>query len=125
LQARPDHSFKRRSKTGSLAAPEVTAVALGVVFIILLASTGVHPVAGVTAVAAMLTPLTIRPDLLALSLLMGWELRILISPISGIHLLLAGRNNFPISRVWRRNALPVAGGYLVCSGWPVLLGRFT
>lgn len=106
------------------AAPEVTAVVLGLAFIILLASTGVHPVAGVTAVAAMLTPLGIRPDLLALSLLMGWGLGILISPISGIHLLLAGRYNFPIRRVWRWNALPVAGGYLACCGWLVLFARF-
>lgn len=108
-----------------LATHEVTAVTLGVAFIILLASTGVHPVAGVTAVAAILTPLGIRPDLLALSLLMGWGLGILISPISGIHLLLAGRYSFPISRVWRWNALPVAGGYLACCGWLMLVARFT
>ena len=105
-------------------ASEVTAVALGLAFIILLASTGIHPVAGATAVAAMLNPLPIRPDLLAMSLLMGWGLGVLISPISGIHLLLAGRYSFPIGRVWRWNALPVAGGYLACCGWLALFGRF-
>jgi len=98
--------------------------ALGLAMIILLASGGIHPIVGITAVGSVLGHIGIRPDLLALSFLMGWGLGVIISPISGTNLLLAGRYNVPVARVWRGNAAFISSAYLLCCGWLFLFDFF-
>jgi hypothetical protein len=98
--------------------------ALGLAMITLLASAGIHPIVGITAVGSVLAHIGIRPDLLALSFLMGWGLGVIISPISGTNLLLAGRYQIPVARVWRGNAVFVGSAYLICCGWLLLFDFF-
>ncbi len=93
------------------------AAAVGLAVILLLAAAGIHPIAGITAVGAVLSHAGLPPDLLALSFLMGWGLGVIISPISGSNLLLAGRYGVAQGRVWRWHTPFVAGAYLLCCGW--------
>lgn len=98
--------------------------AIGLAMIILLASAGIHPIVGITAVGSVLAHIGIRPDLLALSFLMGWGLGVIISPISGTNLLLAGRYQISASHVWRGNTAFVSSAYLLCCGWLFLFDFF-
>ena len=97
---------------------------LGLGIIVLLAAAGIHPIVGITAVGAFLGHIGLPPDLLALSFLMGWALGIIISPISGTNLLLAGRYRIPLGRVWHWHTAYVLCAYLLCCGWLWVVARF-
>lgn len=99
------------------------AASIGLAVIVTLATVGIHPIVGITAVGAVLGHVGIRPDLLALSFLMGWGLGVIVSPISGTNLLLAGRYGIPLGRIWRYNLAFVPGACLACCGWLYLFDR--
>jgi hypothetical protein len=99
-----------------IASSEPLAASLGLAVIVVLAGVGIHPIVGITAAGAVLGQIGIRPELLALSFLMGWGLGVIISPISGTNLLLAGRYGIPLSRIWRANMPFVLLAFLLCSG---------
>lgn len=100
-----------------LASSGALAASIGLAVIVALAGVGIHPIVGITAVGAVLGHVGIRPELLALSFLMGWGLGVIISPISGTNLLLAGRYGFPLGRIWRYNTPFVTLAGLLCCGW--------
>lgn len=100
------------------------AAALGLGVILLMAAIGIHPIVGITAVASILSHIVIRPDLLALSFLMGWGLGVSICPISGINLLLAGRYQIPLGRVWSWHGGFVFCAYLICCIWLFIIDHF-
>lgn len=100
------------------------AVSLGLAVIVALAGVGIHPIVGITAVSSVLSHAGIPSDLLALSYLMGWGLGVIISPNSGINLLLASRYYIPISRLWRMNLGFVACAYMLCCGWLFVFSCF-
>jgi hypothetical protein len=92
-------------------------VMVGLAAIMAASSIGIHPVVGITVVAGVLTTTDLPPDLLAMSFLMSWGLGVLINPISGIHLFLAGRYAFDGRNAWSWNLQFAAVGYLVCCAW--------
>lgn len=101
------------------------AASIGLAIIVTLAGVGIHPIVGITAVGTVLGHVGIRPDLLALSFLMGWGLGVIISPISGTNLLLTGRYGIPLGRVWRHNIAFVSGACLLCCVWLYLFDRLS
>lgn len=92
-------------------------VAAGLAVIMAASAVGIHPVVGITIVAGVLTTADISVNLLAMSFLMSWGLGVLINPISGIHLFLAGRYAFDGRNAWRWNLRFAAGGYVICCAW--------
>ena len=77
---------------------------MGLGGIIVLAAAGIHPIVSIMVVGAILSHVDISQTLLSLSFLMGWGLGVIICPISGTNLLLAGRYGISLGRVWRWHA---------------------
>ncbi len=92
-------------------------VMAGLAAIMAASSVGIHPVVGITVVAGILATADLPPNLLAMSFLMSWGLGVLINPISGLHLFLAGRYAFAGRNAWRWNLPFALTGYLVCCVW--------
>ncbi len=107
---------------GSGNGPLIASLGLGA--ILLLAAAGIHPIAGIIAVGSVIGQVGIPQDLLALSFLMSWGLGVIVSPISGTNLLLAGRFQVAFGPLWRRNAAFVVLAYLVCCLWLFLVGSW-
>ena len=103
---------------------EVVAVASGLVVILLLGAAGIHPVASITAVAAVLGNAGLSPDLMALSFLMGWALGVIISPTSGLNLLIGGRFGISITSVYRMHGAFVIWAFVISCGFLYLLAKF-
>jgi hypothetical protein len=64
---------------------------LTVMILVVLAVTGMHPVTSVSLAGSVLAPAVSDPNLLGLTLLMGWSLGIGLSPFSGIQLSVQSR----------------------------------
>ena len=98
-----------------------TAASIGMAVIILLAAGGIHPVVGIAAVAVVLAHAMIRPDVLAMSFLMGWGLGVMVCPISGTNLLLSGRYQAFPDGVWRSQISFVSMAYPFCCIWLAIM----
>ncbi|MBS1223890.1 MAG: hypothetical protein H6R24_568 [Proteobacteria bacterium] len=55
------------------------------------AAFGVHPIITIAVCGVWLAPLHPDPNLLAITLLMGWGIGIPVNPLSGLHLVIQGR----------------------------------
>ncbi|ASA54622.1 hypothetical protein [Vibrio gazogenes] len=62
-----------------------------VMILVALAMTGMHPVTSVVLAGSLLAPSVHDPNLLGMTLLMGWSLGILLSPFSGVQLSIQSR----------------------------------
>lgn len=65
---------------------------------VMVAMTGVHPVVSVALATSLLIPVQPNPELLATTLLFGWNIGTLACPLSGLHLLIQGRYGIPSLR---------------------------
>jgi hypothetical protein len=86
--------------------------------LILLAFAGMHPVTSVVLVGSILAPSVSDPNLLGLTMLMGWALGVGLSPLSGVQLSLRARYSIPAVQLMRLNRLYAPVMLLVC--WAVL-----
>lgn len=97
-----------------------TAIAV-VAFMVVVAMSGIHPVVSVALAASFLIPVKPNPELLATTLLFGWNIGTLACPLSGLHLVMQGRYGVPS---WRSamNQWPfVAVLFLLGSVWLQIL----
>ena len=76
---------------------------LTLLFILLVAIVGVHPLITISAVAPLLWPLSPDPSLLGMCFLLGWGLATGTSPLSGSNLALASRYNLSAALILRWN----------------------
>lgn len=67
--------------------PQAAALLTAMVFLSLL---GVHPVASIAAFGTLLAPLSPDQDLLAMTFLAAWSIGTVLSPLSGLNLMLQG-----------------------------------
>lgn len=86
--------------------------------LILLAFAGMHPVTSVVLVGSILAPSVSDPNLLGLTMLMGWALGVGLSPLSGVQLSLRARYSIPAVQLMRLNRLYAPVMLLVC--WAML-----
>ena len=94
-------------------APEACAT---LVVLILLALAGMHPVTGVVLVGSILAPSVSDPNLLGLTMLMGWALGVGLSPLSGVQLSLRARYFISAAQLMRLNRFYAPVMLLVCWG---------
>ncbi|MDC0609427.1 hypothetical protein OAP63_01715 [Vibrio sp.] len=73
------------------------------VILVILALTGMHPVTSVVLAGGILAPSVSDPNLLGLTLLMGWSLGIAISPFSGVQLSIQSRYDINAKSLLRLN----------------------
>ncbi len=71
--------------------------------LILLALIGMHPVTSVVLAGSILAPTVNDPNLLGLTLLMGWSLGIGLSPFSGVQLSIQSRYNISAQTLLKLN----------------------
>jgi hypothetical protein len=76
---------------------------LTVMILVVLAMTGMHPVTSVSLAGSVLAPSVSDPNLLGLTLLMGWSLGIGLSPFSGIQLSIQSRYNISARALLKLN----------------------
>jgi hypothetical protein len=86
--------------------------------LIVLAFAGMHPVTSVVLVGSILAPSVSDPNLLGLTMLMGWALGVGLSPLSGVQLSLRARYSIPAVQLMRLNRLYAPVMLLVC--WAML-----
>src|SRR5690554_815625 len=91
--------------------------------LILLAFAGMHPVTSVVLVGSILAPSVSDPNLLGLTMLMGWSLGVGLSPLSGVQLSLRARYSIPATRLWQLNRLYAPVMLLTCWGMLWLFTR--
>ena len=70
---------------------------------VVLAIVGVHPVITVATAGGLFANIDVAPDLLAMTFLMCWSGGVIASPLSGMHLTLAGRFNISNFQLFMRN----------------------
>ena len=98
LHLAPDHF-------GALAACVTLALLVG------LAMLGMHPVTSVSLAGSLLAPSVQDPNLLAMTLLMGWSIGITMSPLSGVQLSIQSRYSISAKQLLRHN-IPYGIGML-------------
>ncbi len=86
--------------------------------LIVLAFAGMHPVTSVVLIGSILAPSVTNPNLLGLTMLMGWALGVGLSPLSGVQLSLRGRYSVSARQLLRLNRHYAPLMLLVC--WGVL-----
>ena len=69
----------------------VPQAALVLLVMVGVAAFGVHPIITIAVCGVWLAPLHPDPNLLAITLLMGWGIGIPVNPLSGLHLVIQGR----------------------------------
>lgn len=74
-----------------------------VLILIILAVTGMHPVTSVVIAGSILAPSVTDPNLLGLTLLMGWSLGITLSPFSGVQLSIQSRYHISAYQLFKHN----------------------
>ncbi|MGY4027748.1 hypothetical protein ACW5WQ_17640 [Aeromonas rivuli] len=99
---------------------------LTLLFMLVVAIFGVHPLISISGLAPLIWPLNPDPSLLGMCFLLGWGLATGTSPLSGSNLALAARYNLSAALLLRWNLLYGAlmylvaclliGGYLAWSG---------
>lgn len=95
---------------------------LTLLFILLVAIVGVHPLITISAVAPLLWPLSPDPSLLGMCFLLGWGLATGTSPLSGSNLALASRYNLSAALILRWNLCYGLMMYAIVS---LLLGAYS
>ncbi|MCX7129651.1 hypothetical protein [Aeromonas sp.] len=95
---------------------------LTLLFILLVAIVGVHPLITISAVAPLLWPLSPDPSLLGMCFLLGWGLATGTSPLSGSNLALASRYNLSAALILRWNLCYGLMMYAIAS---LLLGAYS
>lgn len=95
---------------------------LTLLFILLVAIVGVHPLITISAVAPLLWPLSQDPSLLGMCFLVGWGLATGTSPLSGSNLALASRYNLSAALILRWNLCYGLMMYAIAS---LLLGAYS
>ncbi len=80
-----------------------------------LAVVGIHPIIVVSILAALLTPLSPDPNLVAAMFLMTWSIGNAASPLSGTHLILQGRYGIPSWQFSRWNLIYCASMLAIAS----------
>ena len=93
------------------------------VVLVLLAFAGMHPVTGVVLVGSILAPGVSDPNLLGLTMLMGWALGVGLSPLSGIQLSLRARYFISAAQLLRLNRYYAPVMLLICWGMLWLFAR--
>lgn len=89
-----------------------------------IAMIGIHPVVTIALASAMLLPVNPNPELLATTMLFGWNLGTLACPLSGLHLTIQGRYGMSswtnaTSQWWF-----VAGMFIFGSVWLFILAAW-
>ena len=102
VQLAPDHF-------GALAAFITLVILVG------LAMTGMHPVTSVVLAGSVLAPSVTDPNLLGLTLLMGWSLGITFSPFSGVQLSIQSRYNLKAKTLLAHNWRYISAMLVVCA----------
>ncbi|PKQ75425.1 hypothetical protein AOX56_19490 [Aeromonas sobria] len=95
---------------------------LTLLFILLVAIVGVHPLITISAMAPLLWPLSPDPSLLGMCFLLGWGLATGTSPLSGSNLALASRYNLSAALILRWNLCYGLMMYAIAS---LLLGAYS
>ncbi|MGL5499242.1 MAG: hypothetical protein ACRDCQ_20090 [Aeromonas sobria] len=95
---------------------------LTLLFILLVAIVGVHPLITISAVAPLLWPLSPDPSLLGMCFLLGWGLATGTSPLSGSNLALASRYNLSAALILRWN---LCYGLMMYALASLLLGAYS
>lgn len=85
-----------------------------VAVLIALAMTGMHPVTSVVLAGSVLAPSMADPNMLGLTLLMGWSLGITASPFSGVQLSIQSRYDISAKALLKANWRYITIMYLVC-----------
>ena len=67
--------------------------ATSLIVIVFLAFIGLHPIISISVLGGLLAPLSPEPNLIGLMFLFSWGIGVVISPLSGINLLLQSRYN--------------------------------
>ncbi|MCG6489397.1 hypothetical protein K6U37_10525, partial [Vibrio parahaemolyticus] len=88
---------------------------LTLVVLAVLAMSGMHPVTSVVLAGSVLSPTVRDPDLLGMTLLMGWSLGITLSPFSGVQLSIPSRYDISAKALLSANWRYILVMYLVCS----------
>ncbi len=84
--------------------------------LVALAMTGMHPVTSVVLAGSVLAPSMADPNLLGLTLLMGWSLGITVSPFSGVQLSIQSRFDISARSLLKANWRYVSIMFVICSG---------
>ncbi|MFV0449998.1 MAG: hypothetical protein ACK5MF_16325 [Vibrio sp.] len=92
--------------------PQEAGVTIAV--LIVLAMTGMHPVTSVVLAGSVLAPSMADPNMLGLTLLMGWSLGITVSPFSGVQLSIQSRYDIGAKDLLKANWRYIATMYLIC-----------
>ncbi len=87
-----------------------------VMILVVLAMTGMHPVTSVVLAGSVLSPSVSDPNLLGLTLLMGWSLGITLSPFSGIQLSIQSRYEIAAKTLLALNWRYILAMLVLCSG---------
>ncbi len=82
--------------------------------LVALAMTGMHPVTSVVLAGSVLAPSMADPNLLGLTLLMGWSLGITVSPFSGVQLSIQSRYDISAKELFFANWRYIATMYVIC-----------
>ncbi|WP_234976378.1 hypothetical protein [Vibrio quintilis] len=82
--------------------------------LVALAMTGMHPVTSVVLAGSVLAPTVSDPNLLGLTLLMGWSLGISLSPFSGVQLSIQSRYEISAGTLLKLNWRYALVMYVVC-----------
>ncbi|SJL84324.1 hypothetical protein [Vibrio palustris] len=90
------------------------AAVITLLILIILAVTGMHPVTSVVIAGSILAPSVTDPNLLGLTLLMGWSLGITLSPFSGVQLSIQSRYHISSYELFKHNWRYVLFMYGVC-----------
>ena len=83
--------------------------------LVALAMTGMHPVTSVVLAGSILAPSVTDPNLLGLTLLMGWSLGITFSSFSGVQLSIQSRYDLQAKTLLRLNWRYVLIMFIVCA----------
>ncbi|WP_342609403.1 hypothetical protein [Vibrio tritonius] len=85
------------------------------VILVGLAMTGMHPVTSVVLAGSVLAPSVTDPNLLGLTLLMGWSLGITFSPFSGVQLSIQSRYKIKAKTLLAHNWRYISAMLAVCA----------
>ncbi len=83
--------------------------------LIALAMTGMHPVTSVVLAGSVLAPSMADPNMLGLTLLMGWSLGITVSPFSGVQLSIQSRYDISAKALFLANWRYISSMFVICS----------
>ena len=93
---------------------EFKEAAITLLILIAAAMIGMHPVTSVVLAGSLLSPSATDPNLLGMTLLMGWSLGIVASPFSGVQISIQSRYQISPISLLKANSLYVPLMYMIC-----------